>query len=170
MTRAEGAPGCRVHSAVGPHAFLDLSFYKGERKILTRVVEWEAFPDVSQSPSQLPLSNSSASCVSRVLPEPIQRLFFPTVQSNGLQGIIWDPATRPQRGEVGEGGKWAILTCENDHVHPPKYTHNPANHHDRRQDLNQSSSNVQPEDTTHVPVGEVGPGSAQHGESGYKRA
>ena len=84
--RAEGAPDSRVHCAGGPHPFLHFSFYKGERNILTHVVGWEALPDVSRHPSQLPPSNSSAYCVSHGFAEPILWLFFPTVQSDGLQG------------------------------------------------------------------------------------
>lgn len=83
------------------------------------------------------------------------------------RAVSWVPATQPKAGGRWEG-ECTVLTCKNDHVHPPKYTHNPANHHDCCQDLNQCSGNVQPEDTAHVPVREVGPGSTQHRESWYK--
>lgn len=70
--------------------------------------------------------------------------------------------------EWGRGKYHTLLTSKNDHVHSPKYTHDPANHHDSRQDLNESCSNVQPEDTAHVSVREVSPGSAQHCEGRHK--
>lgn len=66
-------------------------------------------------------------------------------------------------------GECSVLTCKNDHVHAPEYTHDPAHHDDGSEDLDEGSSDVQPEDTAHVPVGEVGAGPAEHGEGRHER-
>lgn len=133
------------------------------------MVGWEALPDMSQGPFLLPPSNFPAYCVSHGLAEPILWLFFPTVQPSGLQGHYVGPSNtdRERRSQEGE---CTVLTCENDHVHPPKYAHDPADHDDGRQDLDEGGSDVQPEDAAHVPVREVGAGPTQHGERRHERS
>lgn len=86
-------------------------------------------------------------------------------------GTILAPS-RPQpcfspapHGGVGH----RLLTGEDDHVHAPEDAHDPAHHDDGREDLDEGRGDVQPEDAAHVPVREVGAGTAQHGEGRDER-
>lgn len=57
-----------------------------------------------------------------------------------------------------------LLTCKNDHVHSPKYAHDPAHHDDSGEDLDEGGCDVQPEHAAHVSVGQICPRSAQNRE------
>lgn len=59
-------------------------------------------------------------------------------------------------------------TCQDDHVHAPEYTHDPAHHDDGCEDLDEGCCDVQPEHTAHVAVGQVRPRSAQHREGRHE--
>lgn len=63
-----------------------------------------------------------------------------------------------------------MLTCKDNHVHAPEYAHDPAHHHHSGDDLDECSSNVQPEHTAHVPVRKIRPGAAQHREGRDERS
>lgn len=57
-----------------------------------------------------------------------------------------------------------MLTCKDNHVHAPEYAHNPAHHDHGGEDLDEGSSDVQPEHAAHVPTRQIRPGAAQHRE------
>ena len=58
-----------------------------------------------------------------------------------------------------------LLTCEDDHVHSPEDAHDPSDHDDGRQDLDEGRRHVEPEHAAHAPLGDqLAAGATQHRE------
>lgn len=55
-------------------------------------------------------------------------------------------------------------TGQDNHVHSPEDTHDPAHHDNGSEDLDEGRRNVEPEHAAHVAVRQVRPGTAQHRE------